>query len=249
MPLDDPLIPAPELLFDGSNNAEQFASVGEGFTRVILIDRGRLLPHERVLDIGSGNGQKARVLTQHLSPIGRYVGIDIVRAGVDWCRERYAPYPNFSFQHADIRNVHYNPDGAHEDRDYRLPFEDGGFDMVFLSSVFTHMLPAGVARSVQEISRVLAPGGRCVATAFILNADSLRRLDRGEARIRLTHREGGYRLLDAVDKTMGVGHPEAWLRDQFADAGLFVAEMTFGTWAGGKDIFGGLQDVVFAVKE
>src|SRR6185369_13897975 len=61
------LIPPPELLFDGSWTTEEFVLVGEGFTNENLIRRGRLQPHEKVLDLGSGNGQKARVLARYLN--------------------------------------------------------------------------------------------------------------------------------------------------------------------------------------
>ena len=49
-----------------------------------------------------------------------------------------------------------------------LPFADDSFDFVFLTSVFTHMMPHESAHYLREIGRVLAPGGRCVSTWFLL---------------------------------------------------------------------------------
>ena len=245
----DYLVPPPEMLFDGSNTAESFKRTGQGFTRVTLIARGRLQPNERVLDLGSGNGQKARVLAYYLNKEGSYEGLDIVKSGVEWCQQRYAIFPNFRFQHADVYSSHYNASATTLDTQYRLPFPDGDFDVVFLSSVFTHMLPDGVAHYIGEISRVLKPGGRCVATFFLLNRDSLARIIGGTSSLNFVYVIGSYRVLDPKNPSQAVALPEEWVREQFAAAGLRVAEATYGTWAGGKELLGAYQDTLISVKE
>jgi SAM-dependent methyltransferase len=128
----DDLIPPQELMFDGTNTVEDFNSVGEGFTWALLIGRGRLQANERVLDVGSVIGQKARVLTKYLTS-GSYEGLDIVAKGIDWCREHYKRYPNFRLQLADLYSSHYNPKGRFKDTEYRLPYPypDARFDMVW----------------------------------------------------------------------------------------------------------------------
>ena len=70
-------VPPVELLFDGSRSAEEFKANGEGFTRFMLVQYARLQPTERVLDIGCGNGQKARALTKYLGTSGSDEGVDI----------------------------------------------------------------------------------------------------------------------------------------------------------------------------
>src|SRR6185503_5290247 len=55
---------------------------------------------------------------------------------------------------------------------YTFPYENNSFDFVFLTSVFTHMVRADVERYVQEVARVLKPGGRCLTTFYLLNAES-----------------------------------------------------------------------------
>ena len=249
-PVDtDYLVPPPELLFDGSTTAEEFKRTGVGFTRVSLIARGRLLPHERVLDLGSGNGQKARVLAYYLNRDGSYEGLDIVKGGVEFCQQRYVLFPNFRFQLADVYSSHYHPTGRYLDTEYRLPFADGEFDLVFLSSVFTHMLPDGVANYITEISRVLKPGGRCVATFFLLNRDTLRRIEAGASSLNFIYPFGSYRVIDPHNPSKSVALDEAWARDRFAAAGLRVVEATYGTWCGGKDLLAAYQDVLITVKE
>ncbi len=64
------LVPPVELLFDGSRSAEEFKANGEGFVRAMLVQYARLRRNERVLDIGCGNGQKARALTEYLDLLG-----------------------------------------------------------------------------------------------------------------------------------------------------------------------------------
>ena len=80
---DDELIPPIEMMFDGATSKSEFKNVGEGFTRYFLIEHARLKPNEKVLDVGCGNGQKARVLTKHLTDCGSYEGFDI---GSSWNR-------------------------------------------------------------------------------------------------------------------------------------------------------------------
>lgn len=53
------LIPPTELMMDGTTTVKDFVSIGECFIRTYLIQRAQLQPHESVLDIGSGIGQKA----------------------------------------------------------------------------------------------------------------------------------------------------------------------------------------------
>jgi SAM-dependent methyltransferase len=249
-PLDsDYFVPPNVLLFDGSTNAVEFRATGEGFTRGYLIQRARLQPGERVLDLGSGNGQKARVLAYYLDATGSYVGLDIVRAGVEWCRQRYAIFPNFRFEMADVYSSHYNPTGRYLDTEYRLPFPDDDFDLVFLSSVFTHMLPEGVAHYIAEISRLLKRGGRCVSTFFLLNRDSLSRIRAGASSLAFANEYGSYWVLDPTNPSKAVALDEEWVRQRFAAAGLRVVEAAYGTWCGGRDLMAAYQDSLISVKE
>jgi SAM-dependent methyltransferase len=245
---DEMLVPPAKLLFDGADSQESFRQLGVGFTNVNLIARGQLKPNERVLDLGSGNGQKARVLTRYLRPEGTYVGLDVVREGVLWCQERYAPFPNFRFEVADIHSSHYNPTGGLSPSNYRLPYPDADFDLVFLASVFTHMLPPEVANYTREISRVLKPGGRCVASYFLINEETVARLERGEAQFDFVTASENCRVLDAKNQSRAVALDEHWVRRQWNASGMNVVEMTFGFWAGCRDLLGALQDVIITVK-
>ena len=172
----DRLTPPRRLDFVGHSD---FAATGDEFLGH-FIGLGGLQPSEAVLDVGCGIGRMALPLTGYLSQAGRYDGFDIVRANVGWCRRAITPrFPNFRFRHADVFNREYNPLGKLRGRDYRFPYPDRSFDFAVLTSVFTHLLPDEVAHYLAELGRVLRPGGRCLATVYLLNEESSRLVDAG----------------------------------------------------------------------
>lgn len=247
---DDDLTPPRHLLIDGSLNEEQFRSVGESFTRHCLIGRAGLQPTENVLDIGSGNGRNARALVNYLHPPGTYEGFDIVAEAVTWCTDRYRRFDYFRFQVADIYSKHYNPDGRIAPHDYRLPYRSESFDVVFLSSVFTHMLPPGMRNYLTEIARVLRPNGRSVITFFLLNGESRRLLADGKGTIRLPyiHETDACRVADPETPEFTVGHDEGSVRALYDRLGLSIVEISYGNWCGRRELLGMLQDVIIAVR-
>lgn len=241
------LLPPLELLSDGTVSIADYISVGENFVNYFLINHAQLLPHESVLDVGSGIGQKARPLSRYLT--NRYDGLEIMADAVAWCRRAYAPYPKFRFQVADIFSAHYNPAGKLRAGEYTFPYEDRSFDVVLLSSVFTHMLPADVARYFGEISRVMKPGGRCVATYFLLNQESREGIGREKNVIKAPHQwsEGCY-VANRDSPETTVFHDESRIRELYARHGLSTVEITLGYWSGKMDLIRSLQDVIIAIK-
>ena len=241
------LLPPPHLLSDGTTNLEDYVTVGRNFVDYFLINHAGLRPHESVLDMGSGIGQKARALSALLK--GDYEGIDIMPDAIAWCQAAYAQLPNFRFKLADIRSAHYNPSGKLSAEQYKFPYADRSFDLVLLSSVFTHMLPAGVNHYLAEIRRVLKPAGRCVATFFLLNAEAQRGISMKENVISAAHwlPEGCY-VADPKSPETTVFHDESRVREMFLAHGLSIVEITFGYWCGRKDLIKSLQDVIIAVR-
>jgi hypothetical protein len=77
-----------------------------------------------------------------LSTQGSYEGFEIVKTKVDFLKRTFPKkYPNFGFVWANIHNTAYNPHGEIRPADYRFPYEDASFEIVYAASVFTHMLP------------------------------------------------------------------------------------------------------------
>lgn len=248
--MNDDLIPPQEILdltCDGTPRAE-YPAYGENFVSIWLVDRAKLRPCERVLEIGSGNGNKARALTTYLNEHGSYRGLDIIPAGIEWCQQRYRHHPNFQFQLADIYNDKYNPKGKIDDVGYTLPFSSDEFDLVFLCSVFTHMLEEGIARYVSEVARVLKTGGRCFASFFLLNADTVHWMSNGSPVFKFAHRRKHAMLINRKIRSEVVAMDEEWVRRAFLKARLRITDVTYGYWCGASDLTGSLQDSIIAIK-
>lgn len=202
--------------------------------RAELLTRG-LRPEHRVLDIGSGIGNLAIGLLGDLR--GGYDGVDVHHEAVAWCRQAITPRdPTFRFHHADLASGAYNVGGRLAASTYRFPFPDRSFDFIFLGSVFTHLLPDAVEDYVREIARLLAPGGTCIASYFLLNGDTRAGVDAGHSFMSfgVAHASGACRLHDAAVPEAAVALDEAFVRRIHEEAGLRIRDVRRGGWARGE---------------
>lgn len=173
-----------------------------------LRDLCRLQPQEKILDVGSGCGRIALSLTKYLNKKGSYQGLEIVKEFVDWCQENISSsYPNFRFTHANICNSSYNPKGTFKASQYRFPYDDKSFDVVILSSVFTHMLLEDLENYLSEISRVMKNGGRCWISYFLLDTESQRFTNENRTRVSFVDM-GGYFVADLKIPESAVAYKE-----------------------------------------
>src|SRR5262249_7647866 len=114
------LVPPESMIFVGNGD---FEATGSEFLKY-FVDFAGLAPSSRVLDVGCGIGRMAAPLTKYLSS-GEYYGFDIVRSGIDWSVENISSkFPNFHFQHANVYNKNYNPDGQTSADVFRFPYSD-----------------------------------------------------------------------------------------------------------------------------
>jgi len=243
----DPLLPPAHLrlYYYRTLNPEAFLRACRNASQE-LINRG-LRPEHRVLDIGSGIGNLAIGLRDYLR--GGYDGIDVHPEAVGWCQRAITPrHPGFRFHHANLASRAYNPVGLKPSSEYRFPFHDSRFDFVLLYSVFTHMLPADVQRYVNEIARLLAPGGVCVASYFLLNDESCAGVDahRSFMTFDVPHPSGLCRLHDAAVPEAAVAIDEVFVRRIHQESGLRIRTLSRGTWWNGVGLH---HDVVTVVHE
>ena len=226
-------LPAPpaELTFCGDGD---YRAIGAEFLGH-FVRMADLRPHECVLDIGCGIGRMAVPLTQFLSEQGRYVGVDIVKDGIAWCNEAIASlYPDFSFHHLDLHHPLYNPAGLMSAADVRFPFPDHSFDFICLVSVMTHIDAAVLLNYAKEIGRLLAPGGRCFATAFLINEPARNALREGQGRLQFDPDSEAPELhADPAAPMAAVAFEENFLLEKFLRHGRKrLRPAVYGCWSG-----------------
>jgi SAM-dependent methyltransferase len=152
----------------GAKDPAVYLAVAKGILDMAR-DLAWLRPSDRVLDLGCGAGRFLTALLAEFGRINRYVGLDVRRDVIEWCRTALAK-PEFGdvrFDWIDVANHRYHAIGERAAHEVRLPAADGAFDFVMLWSVFSHMTPDDTAWYLKETRRFLADGGRCLLTAFV----------------------------------------------------------------------------------
>lgn len=185
---------------------------------------------DRILDIGSGCGRAAVHFTEYLDPEGSYDGFDVVLPMVEWCRNHISQaFPHFRFQHADLKNTRYSDIGT-EASEYVFPYPDNSFDVVFATSVFTHLLPTSAERYANEIARVLKPHRRAILTFFIINDDFRSQIAAGDKIIPFPYSRGDYAVMDENKPEAVIAFEETRARQILEGGGLRIVDMSYGFW-------------------
>ena len=170
-------------------------------------------------------------LTSQLPAACSYEGFDNMRNAVDWCSKSIsAKFPNFRFRFEDVRNSAYNPSGRHTADQFRFPYDDDCFDVVFAVSVFTHMVPEEVSNYISEVSRVLRPGGICFITYFLLDEIAIDQLKSTRTLFDFKFDFGFYRLLDVAVPGAAVAYSDDYVRSEYKRFGLEIREIIYGSW-------------------
>lgn len=244
----DGTIPPVRHMYDGTPSIEDFKANGQEFLRH-FVELADLKPHERVLDVGSGMGRKTLPLTTYLNSQGGYEGFDIAKLGVRWTRRKIGrKYPNFNFTHADIHNPAYNKRGRIKASEFRFPYPDASFDFVVLGSVFTHMLPADVNHYLNEIGRVLKPGGRAMISYFLINPESRKLMKQPDSTFNYRKKDGYYTAHEHTDEG-AIAYDEAKILRWYDEAGMKLYKpIQYGAWCGRKQHLS-FQDLIISIKQ
>jgi SAM-dependent methyltransferase len=91
-----------------------------------------------VLDVGCGVRFTQAIINRGI-PIGSYTGVDVYRPLIEHLHSEVRD-PRFAFVWWNVHNDQYNPDGQPMQSYGDIPVE-GSFDIIWLFSVFTHLLP------------------------------------------------------------------------------------------------------------
>lgn len=135
----------------------RFSTNPQGWMRWAF-EQMRLVPGERILEVGAGPGTLWQQNLDRVPPGCDITLTDFSPGMVEQARQNLrGSYPHFKIQMANIE---------------ALPFEDSGYDVVIANHMLYHVpdLPKGLS----EIRRVLKPGGRLYAATNGL--DNMREL-------------------------------------------------------------------------
>ena len=122
----------------------------------------------RILDIGCGPCRLPTGILQTMGAVRRYCGVDVKKSYTDWGTKYVTKaHPQFTFHHINVFNERYNRQSSVQQQSLYLPFEEESFDIIYLYSVFSHLLQEDIEAYLQEFARLLAPGGSVFLTAFV----------------------------------------------------------------------------------
>lgn len=237
-----PALVPPRRLVEGVGGFD-FREVGEHLAGIVR-EQGELRPHERLLDIGCGVGRLAVPMTGFLTT-GEYLGFDLSAAAIRWCRRAISgAHPSFHFAHADIANSHYNPGGTTPAERFRFPCADASVDVAFAASVFTHLTPFAADRYLEESARALKPGGRLLASFFLLDESLRPGLGRFWPRFE-SFPEPYFAVADPRDPEAAIAFDRAVVLAALARHGFGEIRVLPGSWAHRQGALS-FQDFVFA---
>lgn len=228
---------------------EQFKQVGR-IVRELLAAHCGLAPDSAVLDIGCGIGRIALALTDTLSGQGRYRGFDITPDAIAWCAGEITPrHPQFQFVLADVFNSTYHPGGQQRPEQFVFPYGDGMFDIAIATSVFTHLPSLAMRNYVKQMHRVLQPGGKVLATFFLLDAIARQQVARAQSTLEFTHALDGCMVIDPAVPEKAVAFDLEEVQALLQQQGFAIDWMKLGGWSGraieGPDYY---QDLLILTK-
>jgi SAM-dependent methyltransferase len=165
-----------------------------------------------VLDLGCGAGRVARQLLQQRPQPQRYLGVDLHRGLVEWCRRNLAPCsPGFDFQHHDVYEHSLNPGGQKAPQP--LPVADGEISLMLALSVFTHLLEEQAEHYLAEAARALRPDGLLLATFFLFDKRDYPMMQEFQNAL----------FINPHDPSNAVIFDRGWVRTAARRAGLVIA--------------------------
>ena len=180
---------------------------------------------------------------------GRYDGVEIVEKAVKWCtKEITGNYSNFRFHHADVSNPYATRENGRSASAYQLPFDDNTYDVVYLTSVFSHMRPGDIKAYVNEISRVRKFQGKCFITYYVINDFVKAQLASNLASQDFRYDFGDFFSTHKRTPEHAIAVPESLVRGFYDEIELVTEEpILYGSWAVGEKRFS-YQDVIVATK-
>lgn len=188
-----------------------------------LLSSGLVSFDSDILEIGSGCGRRTHLLRDFRFHgkryTGRYIGVDIDPEMLSWCRAHFDS-ERFGFVESTHASEAYGMNLEQRTVDYyRLPVDDGAVDLVFGTSVFTHLLEEQVVNYLQESFRVLRTGGHVMMSCKLLDLDPDTRGNR------YAHRIGSAYVEDRERPEAAVAYESGYMLAQVEAAGFTDVEL------------------------
>lgn len=212
----------------GSPTPESFLAVGEEFLK-FTEEFCELTSESSVVEIQCGPGRISRHIVDILGEEGSFFGQDNREDMLTWSKE------NISEGEFEVQEPS------------KIARPDEWATVVLAISVCPHQKFQTVKEILQEIYRVLKPGGYALLTFFLLNQES-------ERRIRSLENEA-LRFVDSPEPKMyktsphATAHNEYWLRDFLSVCGYDTPSYVLeGQWPGRPKTQNSFQDLVVLKK-
>jgi SAM-dependent methyltransferase len=147
----DPIPPARIRIRSGTRSLEASAAHGrtnaEDLAEALATQGRSFADFASVYDFGCGSGRVLRHVMGRGGPQTRFTGSDVDADAVGWAR---ANLPGARWEVSSFLPP--------------LPFADGEFDLVYSISIFTHFDEPTQFRWLEELARVVRPGGLALLT-------------------------------------------------------------------------------------
>jgi SAM-dependent methyltransferase len=195
-----------------------------------VIQRCGVTGHSRILEVGCGPGRFPIGLVTRVGKLAQYCGLDVEAASIQWC-QRYLTraHRTLQFRHLNVHNLRYHPSGEQLDASFHFPFPEHAFDLIYLYSVFSHMIRTDISVYLHDFQRLLGPNGRVCFTGFL-----------EEGVPEMTINPPGYRW-SFHGPLHGVRYNKALFEAILQEAGFAVERFEYATEPDG-------QSVVYAVR-
>ncbi len=214
-------LPPPKLIFrvTGQYKVEPFLEnglLGVECIKAALAKNGLAIEDFRsILDFGCGCGRIMR--HWRTDPRTQFYGTDYNAALIDWCRSALAP-AQFS-----VNSLHG-----------KLDYEDEQFDFIYTISVFTHLDAADQQLWMDELFRVLKPGGFIYLTVHgfresKMTPEERQRFDSGD-HVVIGEQFTGH-------NACMVFSPEAYVRNVLAKKFIIADFIPVGAKDAGQDVY------------
>ena len=215
-------LPPPEMirLVAGIENTAVFywgGVLGARWIKGILAKNGLdINQFGAILDFGCGCGRVMRHWESLTGP--QLFGTDYNPYLIEWCRR--------SLLFAQFQTNALAPP---------LSYEDGQFDLIYTISIFTHLEERLQMLWMEELKRVLKPGGKLLLTVHglthlkQLNVEQRARFEAGDVVVSRPEHSG--------DNECGAYHPEAYVRRSLAKEFVVVDFVPGGAKDANQDVF------------